>query len=142
MDIFYFECEVTNYNDESSVEIGFTTSGLTEKRPTNDLNTLGLCLFHDKAQTVQYGKLTSIENMDQIKVGDIIGVVLKRILIGGKKYSVFEICLNGIKIGHPLLSDTLIESACPTIWMYDDECSITTNLGEKPFQYDTILGTI
>ena len=62
-------------------------------------------------------------------------------MISGKKYSVFELCVNGIKIGHPSLSDTLIESAYPTIWMDEPGCSITTNLGSKPFQYDTILGT-
>lgn len=127
--------------------IGFTISGLTEKNPSDNtydmamaMGCMGLWLRDDDVKTVQYGKLTLIENIDQIKDGDIIGVVLKRVLITGKKYSVVELCVNGIKIGHPLLSDTFTESAYPTIWMAEPGYSMTTNLGSKPFQYDTILG--
>ena len=128
-----------------------TNTKYKKTKPSYDSNTLGLRLQFDKVETVQYGKLARIENIDRIKVGDIIGVALKRVVIAGKKYIVFELCLNGIKIGHPLLSDTLIQSAYPTIWMgaadewyrwMGDGCSIITNLGSKPFQYDNILGTI
>ena len=131
--------------------MGFTISGLTEKKPSDDLETLGLQLgsklnFSGKnafqeIRAVQYGPSTVIENIDQIKNGDIIGMALKRVVIAGKKHSVFQPYLNGTKVGHPLLSDTLIESAYPTIWMDGPGCSIKANLGSIPFQYDTILGS-
>ena len=136
-----FECELTNYTKDVLVVIGFTISGLTGKAPYNDSNTLGLLLCNNDPRTVQYGKMAKLENIDQFKNGDIIGVLLKRVVIAGKKYSVFELCLNGIKIGHPLLSDTLIETAYPTIWMDEPGFIINANLGSKPFQYDTFLGT-
>ena len=167
VDTFYFECqvflhkyhyEITSYEQsyydakqkKPNVGIAFTTSRLTKKKPSDDPNTLGLQIGskHDfsgenvfqEIRTVQYGPSTVIENVDQIKDGDIIGMVFKRVVIDEKKHSVFQPYLNGTKLGHPLLSDTLIESAYPTIWMDGPGCSIKTNLGSIPFNYGKILG--
>ena len=140
VDNFYFECELTQCNKYVGAMIGFTTSGLTGKNPIYDLHTFGLSLYENKVSTLQYGRLEILENIDQIKNGDIIGMALNGVMIDGKKYSIFQLCLNGIKIGHPLLSYTFIQSAFATISTSEPGYIIKANLGSKPFLYDNILG--
>ena len=131
---------------ESRMGIGFTTSvpELRDKYPGKDSNTLALEFrthwLYGGDGTISYGVKKEVGNINDIKDGDIIGCLLRRVRIGNKTYNVCRFSINGSNVGHPLINGS--KDLYPTIWLDSPGDIVKCNLGCKEFKFKDKIGNL
>ena len=151
-DQYYFECEV-KCNGYIAAGLGFTEWDveIVDDRMFHKsilgIQVNGCKEYGNDIYKAQYGFITKVKDVKLIHDENTFGLLLKKVWLGEHQVCFFQSFINGIKIGHPMISDKM--ELYPSIWFKchpfgkgDRNATVKCNLGEKSFKFDPQKGKV